>query len=548
MYHDDYSEQELAKLERKLQKIYKDAKRELAQKANDYFMQFEERYNEELLKYQAGVINKMEFENWTNAQVGRGRRWEALRNQMAARISDTNWLASDYINNVTPKVYAENYNYSAYTIEQTGENISFTLLDESTVRHLSESQKDLLPKAGINISKDQKWNQKKLQNALLQGILMGDSIGDLAGRLENVTNMNRNSAIRNARTMVTGAQNGGRQKSYEEAEAMGIKIQKEWMSAKDNRVRDSHAQLNGVRVRYNKTFPNGCRYPGDPSGRPEEVYNCRCTMVAVTANAIQKKRTGNTVASYKKWKQEKLQNKEETGYNVLTEPIKTDDENINQVFDWAKARKITYNPVKAHTKTLSADEIIARIAGGDKTGGSCASVALAYIGQKHGWDVLDFRGGESKDLFAEYYTSNTWLKSNKLNINILRGKGACSVTVGNSLLKQCEIGKEYYLGVGGHAAIVRKIDNGTKKGKYQYLELQSPYEESTGWTDFDGNPKYTLVHRFACDSKSNKLYEKWAYMFDVDEKGLDTDEFKSILGYINTNESNQLKGRTGRIE
>ncbi len=84
-----------------------------------------------------------------------------------------------------------------------------------------------------------------------------------------------------------------------------IKIQKEWMSAKDNRVRDSHAQLNGVRVRYNKTFPNGCRYPGDPSGRPEKVYNCRCTMVAITPNASQKKRTGNTVDSYKKWKQEK---------------------------------------------------------------------------------------------------------------------------------------------------------------------------------------------------------------------------------------------------
>ena len=78
-----------------------------------------------------------------------------------------------------------------------------------------------------------------------------------------------------------------------------------WCIVQHNRVRDSHAQLNGVRVRYNKTFPNGCRYPGDPSGRPEEVYNCRCTMVAITPNASQKKRTGNTVTSYKKWKQEK---------------------------------------------------------------------------------------------------------------------------------------------------------------------------------------------------------------------------------------------------
>ena len=132
-----------------------------------------------------------------------------------------------------------------------------------------------------------------------------------------------------ARTMVTGAQNGGRQKSYEEAEAMGIKIQKEWMSAKDNRVRDSHAQLNGVRVRYNKTFPNGCRYPGDPSGRPEEVYNCRCTMVAITPNASQKKRTGNTVASYKKWKNQKENDKKVDYMSNSFRPRYGDFEKLN---------------------------------------------------------------------------------------------------------------------------------------------------------------------------------------------------------------------------
>lgn len=308
MYSDDYSEKELQKLERRLQKIYKQANRELTEKARDYFIQFEDRYNEEYLKYQAGVIGKQEFENWVNTQVGRGKRWEKLRDQMAMRLSDTNWLASDYINGTTPRVYAENYNYSAYTIEQTGNNISFTLLDENTVMRLSEGEKDLLPKAKVNIPKDQQWNKKRLQNALLQGILQGDSVTHLADRLQTVTNMNRNSAIRNARTMVTGAQNGGRQRSYENASKMGLEVQKEWMSASDNRVRDSHAQLNGVRVKYTEKFPNGCRYPADPSGRAEEVYNCRCTMVAITPHANQRTRTNNTVASYNKWKQQKEEN------------------------------------------------------------------------------------------------------------------------------------------------------------------------------------------------------------------------------------------------
>ena len=109
---------------------------------------------------------------------------------------------------------------------------------------------------------------------------------------------NKKASVRNARTAVTSAQNGGRQKGFEQAHELGIKFKKEWLSAHDGRVRDSHAHLDGVQVEYDEKFPNGLRYPADPQGHPSEVYNCRCTLIA---DLLGKKRTKNTIESYEAW-------------------------------------------------------------------------------------------------------------------------------------------------------------------------------------------------------------------------------------------------------
>lgn len=301
-YSDKYTEKRLREVEKRLQQVYQEAHKELKEKATEYFKTFQSRYLKEYNAYMEGKYTDAEFFQWVNNQVARGARWEALRDQMARRLTDANKLAADYINDVTPEVFRENYNYSAYEIEK-GSGISFDLLDEDTIRRLSEGEIELLPPARVDIPKDERWNRQKVQNAVLQGILQGDAVGDLAKRLESVANMNRSAAIRNARTMITGAQNGGRQESYNRASAIGIEMQKEWMSANDHRVRDSHRQLNGVRVRYDEPFPNGCMYPADPKGKPCEVYNCRCTMVAITIHADQARRNNHDVKSYKEWKQ-----------------------------------------------------------------------------------------------------------------------------------------------------------------------------------------------------------------------------------------------------
>lgn len=201
--------------------------------------------------------------------------------------------------------------------------------------------------------------------------------------------------------------------------------------------------------------------------------------------------------------------------------------------------KVDYSKVKKHSNPLSISSIINALGGGDMTKGSCASLGLAYIGQRAGLNVLDFRGGKSLDYFCRL--SNLEKTFSMFEGATMEETAKATATVGNKLLKKVEEGKEYYLAVGRHAAIVRK-----EEGKLQYLELQSSYQN--GWMDFDGNPRYTLCNRFGCSSSSRKVYgmslDAHGFMVDVD-KVKDSEELRVLLGYINTAEDEQKKGSAG---
>jgi len=59
-------------------------------------------------------------------------------------------------------------------------------------------------------------------------------------------------------------------------------LKKEWLTAEDDRVRESHAEANGQVVGVDEPFIVGgeeLMYPGDPAGSPENVCNCRCVSI-----------------------------------------------------------------------------------------------------------------------------------------------------------------------------------------------------------------------------------------------------------------------------
>lgn len=274
------SDRKLKALERKLDREYKRAYKELKAKADAYFKRFEEKDKDKLQALNSGKITESDYLSWRNGQMATGRHWEALVTSLAESMTKTNEIAMSMIDDNLSEVFALNANYGAYEIcKGMNANLSFELVDKKTVQRLLKDNPKLLPKPRVNIPKDERWNKQKMRSALLQGILQGESVPKIANRLQQVTNMNRSASIRNARTMITGAENAGRTERYSEAEEMGIELEKEWLATLDDRTRDSHILLDGVSIPNDEPFDNGLMFPGDPAGEPEEVYNCRCTLV-----------------------------------------------------------------------------------------------------------------------------------------------------------------------------------------------------------------------------------------------------------------------------
>lgn len=90
-----------------------------------------------------------------------------------------------------------------------------------------------------------------------------------------------NRAATIARTETISALNHGR---FTAAQETGFITEVEWLTQQDNLVRDSHMPLDATRRPLGEAFPNGCRFPGDPGGKPGEVINCYLPGTLVAGN------------------------------------------------------------------------------------------------------------------------------------------------------------------------------------------------------------------------------------------------------------------------
>lgn len=283
------TDKKLQKMEKKVNNIYEEAYSDISEKWNKFMNSHYPKLDRAIQDLReaeksgdAAAIKKAKdvYERTAKNIVVNNRRFNSMAEETAAKISHTNEIALAYVNDQLPGIYSLNYNAFG---EEKIKGYSFSLVNESAVKELAKSDKTLLPKKKLDIPKDMQWNKKLINSQMMQGILQGENIPTMAKRLMNVTDMNRVSAIRNARTMTTAAENKGRQDSYKKATEDGVIMKRIWVATTDDRTRAWHSDLDGVAVDVDEPWENDygeIMFPGDPTADPANVYNCRCSIRA----------------------------------------------------------------------------------------------------------------------------------------------------------------------------------------------------------------------------------------------------------------------------
>lgn len=272
-----YANRRLAQMERDITDIYTQATAELTAKWNAFMRRGERRLSALLTSGDMEAYQKA-LRNYTL-----GNRWyHDMVESTTRELAHVNETALAYTQDQLPDIYATSFNQMATDLKNAHIGIRFDLVDRNTVKRMIIDGDIQLPKKKLSIPKDMRWNTKQINSAVLQGIIQGESLGQLAKRLYPIMDNNKSAAIRNARTLLTGAESRGRQDSYKAAQDDGIVMKKSWIATPDSHVRDWHIDMDGQEVDVDEAFVDGkgneLMYPGDPGGAPETVYNCRCTM------------------------------------------------------------------------------------------------------------------------------------------------------------------------------------------------------------------------------------------------------------------------------
>lgn len=150
----------------------------------------------------------------------------------------------------------------------------------NALAELSSKDPDVMARYFTRTRRDRRFDAE-VRRAMKDGrVIDADLRTRIVGRYSDRLLELRGETIGRTETMAALNQSGveAMQQAIDAGVVQAGTVTKVWHTARDPKVRDSHAAIDRQSVGIEGRFSNGLAYPGDPSGGPAETANCRCWM------------------------------------------------------------------------------------------------------------------------------------------------------------------------------------------------------------------------------------------------------------------------------
>jgi len=217
----------------------------------------------------------------TYAEMSKFNRLEKLQSQLSDILGPTLSKNGRLVENLRKVQYQESFYRHAWAIDQSaGVNLRWGLFNTEVVKAAVNAPgwRDLKNIAIKTLKRDA---FTKLDRTITQGLIRGDSYNKMARAIkEDVLERSASNAERIARTEAHRASVQGQLKTYEDAEKLGVEIQRIWDATLDNKTRPEHGELDGQAANEEGFFRTAVGPVEGPglSGVPSFDINCRCAV------------------------------------------------------------------------------------------------------------------------------------------------------------------------------------------------------------------------------------------------------------------------------
>jgi hypothetical protein len=210
---------------------------------------------------------------------------ESLKKQVSEIIDKLHDEDFKTVSEYLEKCYDEGFLGTMYDLQGQGIPVCFPLDQESMVRAVqldSKISKGLYDHLGENYSLLKKRITSEVSRGIASSMTYAQIAQQLAGKMTGIYK-NPGGALaysmRIARTEGHRIQCQATMDACYNAKDRGADVVKQWDATLDARTRNSHAAVDGEVKELEEKFSNGLMFPGDPSGRAEEVIHCRCALL-----------------------------------------------------------------------------------------------------------------------------------------------------------------------------------------------------------------------------------------------------------------------------